>query len=91
MKHGRYLNDQGIKGPPYKLVVGNTTEDFQLRNEAQLKPMDLSHAIVPRVLPFHYRTFKTYGIFFPFCMIQYQFFLVLEVLVTGVPTLVTCL
>ncbi|RWR97382.1 cytochrome P450 CYP72A219-like protein [Cinnamomum micranthum f. kanehirae] len=61
MKHGRYLNDQGIKGPPYKLVVGNTTEDFQLRNEAQLKPMDLSHAIVPRVLPFHYRTLKTYG------------------------------
>ncbi|RWR97381.1 cytochrome P450 CYP72A219-like protein [Cinnamomum micranthum f. kanehirae] len=60
MKHGRYLNDQGIKGPPYKLVVGNTTEDFQLRNEAQLKPMDLSHAILPRVLPFHYRTFKTY-------------------------------
>ncbi|RWR97380.1 Cytochrome P450 72A14 [Cinnamomum micranthum f. kanehirae] len=48
MKHGRYLNDQGIKGPPYKLVVGNTTEDFQLRNEAQLKPMDLSHAILPR-------------------------------------------
>ncbi|XXG61642.1 hypothetical protein AAC387_Pa05g0200 [Persea americana] len=61
MKHGRYLNDQGIKGPPYKLVVGNMTEDFRLRNEAQSKPMDLSHAIVPRVLPFQYRTLKTYG------------------------------
>ncbi|XXG61834.1 hypothetical protein AAC387_Pa05g0341 [Persea americana] len=60
-KLGKYLRDQGINGPPYRLVVGNIMEDTRLRNEAKLRPMDLSHAIMPRVIPFLYQTFKSYG------------------------------
>ncbi|RWR97379.1 cytochrome P450 CYP72A219-like protein [Cinnamomum micranthum f. kanehirae] len=62
MRLGKYLRDQGINGPPYRLVVGTIMEDTRLMNEAKLRPMDLSHAIVPRVIPFLYQTFKSYGI-----------------------------
>ncbi|XXG61647.1 hypothetical protein AAC387_Pa05g0202 [Persea americana] len=61
MKLGKYLKDQGINGPPYRLVVGNIMDEARLKNESELRPMDLSHAIVPRVIPFLHQTFESYG------------------------------
>lgn len=57
----RYLRQQGLKGPTYRFLVGTLREKFSLSNQAQSKPMDLSHAIVPHVAPFIHRTVKEYG------------------------------
>lgn len=62
IKLGRFLKDQGINGPPYWPVVGNIMEETRLRKDAKLRPMDLSHAIVPRVIPFLHRISQSYGI-----------------------------
>ncbi|KAJ8638994.1 hypothetical protein MRB53_015688 [Persea americana] len=61
MKLGRFIKDQGINGPPYWPMVGNMMEEARLKNEAKSRPMDLSHAIAPRVIPFLYQTFESYG------------------------------
>ncbi|XXG90476.1 hypothetical protein AAC387_Pa12g2234 [Persea americana] len=57
----RYLRQQGLKGPTYRFLVGTLREEFSLSNDQQSKPMDLSHAIVPHVVPFIHRTVKEYG------------------------------
>lgn len=62
MKLGRCIKGQGINGPPYRPTVGNIMEETHLRNEAKLRPMDLSHAIVPHFLPFLHRISKSYSI-----------------------------
>ncbi|XP_077228239.1 cytochrome P450 CYP72A616-like [Tasmannia lanceolata] len=61
MKLERYLKEQGIKGPPYKLLYGNLKENISLVKKESSKPMNLSHHIVPRVVPFPYETMKRYG------------------------------
>ncbi|PRQ39034.1 putative cytochrome P450 [Rosa chinensis] len=45
------MASQGIKGPPYTLIHGNTKQVANMYKEAMSKPLDLSHAIVPVVLP----------------------------------------
>ncbi|XP_031477983.1 cytochrome P450 CYP72A219-like [Nymphaea colorata] len=47
--------------PPYKLFVGNVMEDVGMAKQAWTKPMDMSHAIVPRVTPFSAEMQKKYG------------------------------
>ncbi|KAL5997495.1 hypothetical protein ACLOJK_008425 [Asimina triloba] len=55
------LRKQGIRGPLYKPFSGNLKDNFKALKEAQAKPMELSHRILPRVSPFSLHTISTYG------------------------------
>ncbi|KAK9003511.1 hypothetical protein V6N11_061070 [Hibiscus sabdariffa] len=48
------LNSQGIKGPPYRFIHGNSKEAFKMKREALSKPMGLTHDIFPKVQPHVY-------------------------------------
>ncbi|KAF3794754.1 Cytochrome P450 72A15 [Nymphaea thermarum] len=56
-----YLKQQGVHGASYKLFVGNVMENVGMAKQAWTKPMDMSHAIVPRVNPFLAEMQKKYG------------------------------
>ncbi|KAM0000846.1 putative secologanin synthase [Helianthus debilis subsp. tardiflorus] len=55
------LRDQGLKGKPYKFIFGDVKEMQQMTNEAKAKPINLSHDISHRVLPFVYKYSVTSG------------------------------
>nr|BAF98466.1 cytochrome P450 [Coptis japonica var. dissecta] len=55
------LREQGIKGPSYKFLSGNLKDIVSATQEARAKPMELSHKIVPRVMPFVHQTVEKYG------------------------------
>ncbi|PIA26886.1 hypothetical protein AQUCO_08600037v1 [Aquilegia coerulea] len=57
----KFLREQGIKGYSYKFLYGNTKELARLSKEARSKPMDLSHHIAPRVMPFVDQTVQKFG------------------------------
>ncbi|CAK7352484.1 unnamed protein product, partial [Dovyalis caffra] len=46
------LTQQGVRGPSYKLLLGDMKQYVKLITEAGSKPNDLTHEIVPRVDPF---------------------------------------
>lgn len=84
MKLEKLFKDQGIVGPPYRLLIGNIMEDVRSIKEAWSKPMNLSHQIVPRVVPFIHQIVKKYGIsylsltlifFFFFCKYSHNYIL----------------
>ncbi|XP_068648996.1 cytochrome P450 734A1-like [Aristolochia californica] len=52
---------QGIRGPPYRLFIGNVKEIVGLMLKASSQPMPLSHNILPRVLSFYHHWKKIYG------------------------------
>lgn len=54
---------QGIRGPPYRFLLGNVREMVRLMLEASAKPMapPYSHNILPRVLSFYHHWKKVYG------------------------------
>ena len=54
---------QGVRGPPYRLLVGCVTEMVALMAEAAAKPMSPpdSHDALPRVLAFYHYWRKIYG------------------------------
>ncbi|TYG85872.1 hypothetical protein ES288_A13G089700v1 [Gossypium darwinii] len=54
------MNSQGIRGPPYKFIHGNNKETAAMRREAFSKPMALTHAIFPRVMPHVYSWINKY-------------------------------
>ena len=56
------LRSQGIKGPPYKFLYGTTKQVINMRDESISNPMDLSHHMLPRILPHIYAWKKLYGI-----------------------------
>ncbi|MBA0751795.1 hypothetical protein Gogos_000696 [Gossypium gossypioides] len=55
------LGSQGIKGPSYKFIHGNTKEMLEMRNAALSKPLGLLDDIFPRVLPHVYTWLSKYG------------------------------
>ncbi|CBI27824.3 unnamed protein product, partial [Vitis vinifera] len=55
------LRQQGIRGTPYKLVMGDMKEYIRLITEAWSKPMNLNHHIVSRVDPFTQNNMQQYG------------------------------
>ncbi|CAI0463442.1 unnamed protein product [Linum tenue] len=58
----RFLNSQGLKGPPYAFLLGNAKQLLQFREEALTKPMPtLSHDIAHRVIPHISAWTKQYG------------------------------
>lgn len=59
----RYLmSSQGIKGPPPRLLYGNTKEIMEMRRETTGEAMDdISHNIYPRILPHVHSWTQQYG------------------------------
>ncbi|PKI55150.1 hypothetical protein CRG98_024441 [Punica granatum] len=60
----RMMAAQGIKGPSYRFLHGNTKEILTMRKEAMERPMasHLSHDILPRLQPNIHTWVDTYGI-----------------------------
>ncbi|KAK9191558.1 hypothetical protein WN943_020171 [Citrus x changshan-huyou] len=58
------MGSQGVRGPAYRLVYGNTKEILSLRNRIWISPMGLSHDILPRILPHICSWTKQYGMNF---------------------------
>ncbi|XP_061993264.1 cytochrome P450 CYP749A22-like [Rosa rugosa] len=52
---------QGIKGPCYRLVHGNTKEILNMKNEAISRPKSLTHDLFPLVQPHYQSWVKKYG------------------------------
>lgn len=61
----RKLKQQGIRGNPYKPLVGDMKDMIKQIAEAWSKPLSLSHQIVPRVDPFTHSTVEKYGKYAP--------------------------
>ncbi|CAN1794909.1 Cytochrome P450 CYP749A22 [Linum perenne] len=62
LKTQRFLNSQGIYGPPYRFLLGNVKELMWFRDQALSKPMSsLSHDVSPRILPHMTFWAKKYG------------------------------
>lgn len=59
----KLMASQGIRGPPYRLIHGNTKEISNMYKEAIRRPFDLSHDIVPVVLPHVHSWTNIYGIY----------------------------
>ncbi|KAJ4977233.1 hypothetical protein NE237_002339 [Protea cynaroides] len=57
----RLLKEQGIRITPYNLLMGDLKEIYRQLMGARSKPMNLSHDIIPRVLPFHFQIIQKYG------------------------------
>lgn len=57
----KHFESQGIRGPPYKLFLGNAKEMVKITHEASFENMGFSHDILSRVLPFYYHWRKSYG------------------------------
>ncbi|CAL5403188.1 unnamed protein product [Camellia sinensis] len=57
----RLLREQGLKGNPYRLYYGDTTEMFKLFKEVKSKPLNVSDDTTPYILPFHHHIIKKYG------------------------------
>ncbi|KAF5208008.1 hypothetical protein FRX31_002405, partial [Thalictrum thalictroides] len=60
MKLEKHFKKQGITGPPYKFLHGNMKDILSLMLQVQSKPMEHSHRIVRRVLPYIYQTAENY-------------------------------
>ncbi|OAY77576.1 Cytochrome P450 734A6 [Ananas comosus] len=59
----KHFAEQGIRGPPYRFLVGCVREMVGLMLDASSKPMlpQTSHNILPRVLAFYHHWKKIYG------------------------------
>ncbi|KAK1552942.1 hypothetical protein Q3G72_026135 [Acer saccharum] len=55
------MSSQGIRGPAYRFVHGNTKEIINMRKGVMSSPMELSHHIFPRIQPHIYTWMKLYG------------------------------
>ncbi|GMI87462.1 PHYB ACTIVATION TAGGED SUPPRESSOR 1 [Hibiscus trionum] len=55
------MNSQGISGPPYAFIHGNSKEIVRMQEEALSKPMGLTHDIFPRVMPHVHSWINKYG------------------------------
>ncbi|KAF7132510.1 hypothetical protein RHSIM_Rhsim09G0122900 [Rhododendron simsii] len=55
------MNSQGIRGPSYRLIHGNTKEILNMRTATMNKPMGLSHNIFPRLQPHLHSWLNIYG------------------------------
>ncbi|XP_058010191.1 cytochrome P450 CYP749A22-like isoform X2 [Hevea brasiliensis] len=58
------LKSQGIKGPSYRFLHGNTKQIANMRKETMKNPMELSHHVLPRIQPHIYSWIKLYGMNF---------------------------
>ncbi|XVF36138.1 hypothetical protein REPUB_Repub19eG0032700 [Reevesia pubescens] len=57
-----HFKKQGVTGPGYRPIFGNSAEMGQLFEEAKSKPAPLhSHDVLPRVAPFYHKWSNMYG------------------------------
>ncbi|POO03137.1 Cytochrome P450, E-class, group I [Trema orientale] len=56
-----HFRKQGIGGPAYRLIYGNTTEVHRITAKAHSKPMPFDHKVLKRVTPFYYEWSPIYG------------------------------
>nr|XP_023891618.1 cytochrome P450 734A1-like [Quercus suber] len=57
-----HFRNQGIRGPGYRLIFGNTAETKRLYAKAVSKPISFEHHdVLHRVIPFYYRWSIMYG------------------------------
>ncbi|XAR64113.1 hypothetical protein NMG60_11024328 [Bertholletia excelsa] len=62
LKVQRHFRKQGVGGPSYRPILGNTAEiRRRMIAEAESRPMDLSHDIVRRAMPHYYNWSMAYG------------------------------
>ncbi|CAN6588748.1 unnamed protein product [Malus baccata var. baccata] len=57
----KLMASQGIRGPPYRFIHGNTKQIATMRKEAMSKPKDLSHDILSVVQPHMHSWIMIYG------------------------------
>lgn len=55
------LSSQGIKGPSYRFIYGNTKEMARMRDKATSSFNDISHDIYPSIQPHFVTWFRLYG------------------------------
>ncbi|XP_050204009.1 cytochrome P450 CYP749A22-like [Mercurialis annua] len=55
------MRAQGIRGPSYRFLHGNTREITDMRNRIMNGPMDLGHEMLSRIQPHIYSWIKLYG------------------------------
>ncbi|KAJ9547107.1 hypothetical protein OSB04_019650 [Centaurea solstitialis] len=55
------FNSQGVKGPSYKFIHGNTKEIATIKDQARTPFTDVSHDIYPRIQPHFVTWFQVYG------------------------------
>lgn len=62
------MRSQGIKGPSYKFIHGNSKEIINMRTSVVSFPLELSHVheLLPRVQPHIHAWIKLYGMNFLF-------------------------
>ena len=56
-----HFQKQGIRGPGYRLISGNTNEIKSIFAKALSKPIPFDHDIIHRTAPFYYRWSIKYG------------------------------
>ncbi|GMY28456.1 cytochrome P450 734A1-like [Fagus crenata] len=56
-----HFRKQGVRGPGYLSIFGNTAEIKRIFAEAQSKPIPFHHDILHRAAPFYYRWSVMYG------------------------------
>ncbi|CAM8881395.1 unnamed protein product [Rhodiola kirilowii] len=57
----RMMEAQGVRGPGYKFIQGNSREIFDMRMESMSRPMELCNHLLPRIQPYVYKWVQTYG------------------------------
>lgn len=57
----QHFREQGVKGPAYRPIFGNTAEIGQMIREAESRTVHFSHDIVHRVTPHYYQWSAKYG------------------------------
>ncbi|KAJ0763818.1 putative cytochrome P450 [Helianthus annuus] len=61
MRITRVMSSQGIRGPPYSFIYGNTKEISNMIKRSTSVPMDVSHDIFPRIQPHYDSWLRIYG------------------------------
>lgn len=61
MQIQRAMGHQGISGPAYKFIFGNTEEISKKKENSSRCAMDLSHNLLPRIMPHIYSWINIYG------------------------------
>ncbi|KAM3747751.1 hypothetical protein ACB098_05G058100 [Castanea mollissima] len=55
------LREQGLNGNSYRLFFGDVKEICKMTSQAKSKPINFTHDIAPRVLPFVHQVVTNYG------------------------------
>lgn len=74
MRIQRIMRSQGINGPSYKFIQGNMRDMYTKRMQAMATPMELSHNILPRVIPHVHSWLNDYGMLKQLYYVLIKFF-----------------